>query len=408
MPTILTLACGNLVWYAFTGMETLLVLVLGLAAIHLAGSQKFAWASFFIFLGVLARPEGILIAPAVGLWRREWRVWILLIIAAGLGLVATGLWNDHLTGTFLPSTLSGRRWIIGSTDSLTLYPLEIIKNLCRLIGVWGYRLAEFTFGQKLFAVMGVPAAVGWTIAMIEMLVAFFGMIVCFKQWSFRLNVLFIWAVLVLGAYAVMLPTRGHGGRYQPMVLLVAMVFFVMGVVWLWKFFENRRVWRVGVLVLATIPVLSLVTWFSILSQSLVQFNRVHVAAGRWIDENTPKDARVAGLDIGALAYWGHRPIIDLGGLVDPAAGRALYDRTIPEYLKTQKAEYLAMVFPYTDPEVYFKDFRLDQLERAGMLKSLKTFKFEIVNKTSYWPGLAARVLANEIRIYKIVWNENSN
>jgi hypothetical protein len=152
--------------------------------------------------------------------------------------------------------------------------------------------------------------------------------------------------------------------------------------------------------------LSLITWSTILEKSLRQFDRGHVAAGKWIDENTPKNARVAGFDIGALAYFGHRHIIDLGGLIDPAAGRALYDHTIPQYLKNQNADYLAMVFPYTDPNVYFNDFQLDELERVGILKQIKTFTFPIADKENYWPGEAARVLANEIRIYKIVWNKN--
>ncbi|NLE28526.1 MAG: hypothetical protein GX629_02505 [Phycisphaerae bacterium] len=407
ISTMLVLACGNLIWYAFTGMETLLVLVLGLAAIYCAAKNKHGWMSFFVFLGVLTRPDFLLIVPAIGLLRRrEWRVWIQLLVAAGIGLLATGLLNDHLTGTFLPSTLSGRRWIIGESDSPNIHPWEILKNFFWLIGVWGYRLAEFTFGQNLVTAMGLPAAIGWTIAGIEMLVTGIGMIVGLRKRSFFLNALVLWAIFALIGYAIMLPTRGHGGRYQPMVLLTVMVFFVMGLIWLWTIGRNWKGWQVGICALAGISILSLATWVSILSQSLAHFDRVHIAAARWIDEKTSKDARVAGFDIGSLAYWGHRPIVDLGGLVDPVAGRALYHRTIPEYLQSQHAEYLVMIFPYTDPYVYFNDFRLDELERTGVLKPIKNFTFPIQDEKNYRPGDAARVLTNEIRIYRIVWHKN--
>jgi hypothetical protein len=409
LTTLLTIACGNLLWYAFTGMETLLVLVLGLAAISCTTKEKNIWAMIFVFLGVLTRPDCVLIVPAIILLKwRQWRVCVQLIFAACMGLLITALWNHHLTGTFLPSTLSGRRWIIGASDAMVLNPLEILKNFFRLIGVWGYRLTEFTFAPIWLSAMGLPLLVCRIIAMIQMFVVLIGMIACLKKKSFQINALIIWSIYVLLGYAIMLPSRGHGGRYQPMVLFTIMIFFIMGLVWLWNFFSKHHIWRIGVIILGISYLYSIMTWTIILYGSLQQFDQVHVAAGKWIDENTPKNARVAGFDIGALAYWGHRHIIDLGGLVDPAAGRALYDHTIPEYLNNQKADYLVMVFPYTDPNVYFKDLGLDQLERAGILRQVEIFTFPIENKNFYLPGEAARVLANEIRIYRIVWNEKRN
>ena len=43
-----------------------------------------------------------------------------------------------------------------------------------------------------------------------------------------------------------------------------------------------------------------------------------IPMGRWIERHTPPDAMVAAPDIGALGYFGHRRILDLGGLVTPA------------------------------------------------------------------------------------------
>ncbi len=43
-----------------------------------------------------------------------------------------------------------------------------------------------------------------------------------------------------------------------------------------------------------------------------------IPMGRWIDLHTPAGSTIATPDIGALGYYGHRRILDLGGLVTPA------------------------------------------------------------------------------------------
>jgi hypothetical protein len=43
--------------------------------------------------------------------------------------------------------------------------------------------------------------------------------------------------------------------------------------------------------------------------------------GRWLDRNAPADALVAAPDIGAVGYYSHRRILDLGGLVTPEINR---------------------------------------------------------------------------------------
>jgi hypothetical protein len=43
--------------------------------------------------------------------------------------------------------------------------------------------------------------------------------------------------------------------------------------------------------------------------------------GCWLDRNAPADALVAAPDIGAVGYYSHRRILDLGGLVTPEINR---------------------------------------------------------------------------------------
>jgi hypothetical protein len=42
-----------------------------------------------------------------------------------------------------------------------------------------------------------------------------------------------------------------------------------------------------------------------------------IPMGRWLERHTPPGSLVATPDIGALGYFGHRPILDVGGLVTP-------------------------------------------------------------------------------------------
>ncbi len=47
-------------------------------------------------------------------------------------------------------------------------------------------------------------------------------------------------------------------------------------------------------------------------------NAMQVDLGRWIDRELPRGARLAVNDIGAIAYFSRREVIDLMGLVTPA------------------------------------------------------------------------------------------
>ncbi len=401
--SIITICCGNLVWYVFSGMETLLVLSAGLAAIYFASKKQLLRSCLFIFLSALVRPEGMLVGVAILMWNyRSRRVCLSVFLSAGLGIVLSCAWNFYLTGTAMPSTMLGRRWIIGAPASAEWNPIIIAKNFFWIIGVWGYRIMQFTFGQQLFARVNY-GWIGWIGAGICVLITFLGFVIYVRKRSDISMVLILWTILQLMAYSVMMPTRGHAGRYQPMVLVVIAICFVLGIFYLWR--AARDAWlNIVVAVYVLIFISSLYTWQVITTESLVHFDRVHICAAKCIRRNTPEGARVVGFDIGALAYFSERNIIDLGGLIDPAAGKALYDGSVINYIKSKKADYLVMIFPYTDPMIYFNQLGFSRLSQRGELELLKSVDYTI--RQPYWPGEAARVLANNIKIYRITWKRN--
>lgn len=74
-------------------------------------------------------------------------------------------------------------------------------------------------------------------------------------------------------------------------------------------------------------------------------NDMQVAIGQWIDKNTPPDAVVATNDVGAIAFYGHRRIIDTVGLTEPDLAKwYLAGGDLEGYLKLRKPTY-ACLFP---------------------------------------------------------------
>ncbi len=70
-----------------------------------------------------------------------------------------------------------------------------------------------------------------------------------------------------------------------------------------------------------------------------------VAVANWVATETETDALIAAHDIGALGYFGGRPLLDLAGLVSPDVIPFIRDEDrLAAYLDSHRAEYL-VTFP---------------------------------------------------------------
>ncbi len=76
-----------------------------------------------------------------------------------------------------------------------------------------------------------------------------------------------------------------------------------------------------------------------------------VTVGKWIEGNTPAGALIAAHDIGAIGFYGNRPILDLAGLVSPEVIPFIRDEDrLADYLDRQGADYL-VTFPDWYPKL---------------------------------------------------------
>ncbi|MFP4057652.1 MAG: hypothetical protein ACLF0G_12365 [Candidatus Brocadiia bacterium] len=351
---------GNLVWISLSGMETTPFLVLALAAVWARAGERWLAAGVLAGLLVLTRPEGLALALAMGLlelWalrrggRPPWGRWAKLFAPT---LATAALYvgvNLAITGRALTSTFLGRRWLAGQPAALRLGPLALLRQGGQLAVLWGRYFHRWLFGGGLLLHLGVR----WGLAAAAVLGVAMGLVALVglarvvgepRGAAGRrspMPLLLLWALLHNAVYAVLLPVPSHGGRYQAINIVLAVVLIVVGGMRLGR---TRRLRPLGLGALALWAALCLsgtALWRTIYRDSVDHINSVHVACGRWIAENLPRDAVVATFDLGAVSYFSERRIIDLGGLVDPRMARCLFEGDAVPYLREQGVTHVAMM-----------------------------------------------------------------
>jgi hypothetical protein len=69
---------------------------------------------------------------------------------------------------------------------------------------------------------------------------------------------------------------------------------------------------------------------------------VRIAAADYIHKQIPEDKTCAASDVGALRYYGQRPLVDLGGLIDPEFVQWYLAGKLDQYLVDRGVSCLAL------------------------------------------------------------------
>jgi 4-amino-4-deoxy-L-arabinose transferase-like glycosyltransferase len=64
-------------------------------------------------------------------------------------------------------------------------------------------------------------------------------------------------------------------------------------------------------------------------------------AALWIDQNTPEDTRVGAFNAGIVAYFSERPVVNLDGVMNRPAYKALRDCRTGDFIRSSKIDYVA-------------------------------------------------------------------
>ena len=353
---VLPALSGNLDWLAFTGMEHVLFMALSLLSIVLwfrKGSSRQVSLLAGVSMGLLglARPEGLaLIVALLVIYRWCGRTLADTVRAGVVALfliVPSLLLNLKTSGTLLPMTLRGRRFLYSGTDKL-----HVGRSTFRgLILDTSRQVIAHHFFHTHSRLILFPAGI----------LAIIGLVVLVRRFPNRTSVLCLWAVLDYFAYCVTLPEPGHGGRYQPFVLLLFPALMALGLIYLLRggveWTRTRRMQRslswASVALVAGVTGLTLPRWQNALHDSIADINATHVKMANWINENYSPGTTMAVFDIGAIGYYAHIHVVDLGGLVDRNYLPYLVQRSVPEYLAEREVHYV--ILPHTGSETRFGD-----------------------------------------------------
>lgn len=338
---------GNLLWIAFCGMETMVFLLLGLLAIRSAASGRPNFiTALSLALLLLTRIEGwvlyLLLLGWLGrsLFRKKNRTRIRLVAPPWL-LIPPASWLAWTIFTgfrfheILPSTMQGKL-----ASNLFNSGLNFRGPILFL---WRHLVYFAQWPPELLAILAV-CILGLVLAWFRRRSAS-----NFQNPSSSpaplLALLSLWAIgnfllhaLCFRSTAAITPY--HYLRYQVPIFpaLCLGAIGTLSLLWgksLWKRLTRSLI----ILALSIVAGFTFQNWRSIYSDNVLQLQQSHQAAALWAKTHLPKDARIAGFDIGSLKFFSGRYVMDLGGLTDPAVWPYLQERRVGPYLVKERATY---------------------------------------------------------------------
>jgi hypothetical protein len=331
----------HLAWAAVSGMETLLFAFLVLLTLaYLAqgyrpDSRRWLGLGMLVGLSTWVRPDGVtLIAPCAlsalllePAWKQ--RIRALLLLGAGCVLLVFPYlaFNRALAGNWWPNTFFAKQAEYASMRQIPLWNRFLSLAALPLIGP---------------GVILLPGFVLWLMQAVRR-----------RSWGPLTGAAWLAGYFLL--YAIRLPVTYQHGRYIMPAIPVYLIWSLAGMAG-WVRFSAPSAWRrvLSRAWLASLIVLTMAFWVrgaSAYASDVAVIESEMVATAHWVSEHTAPGAIIAAHDIGALGYFGGRPLLDLAGLVTPDVIPFIRDETqLAAYLDAQRADYL-VTFPGWYPQL---------------------------------------------------------
>jgi len=349
---------GPMGWAMMSGMEVALSVALTLAGIYYYLKFRTGWRSTLAWvlfgLAAWARPESLLLGAFAALdsflrrfaLRQRLTFWRGFVIWLALVLVWLGF-NYSLSGALFPLTYVAKA---GKTSLFAAIAAGSFPQLKALLTVGA---------PSYFADFCVHL---WQANPVLCLLVPAGLVGLVASAFRRGNDAGLLIPLVVPGYApsigLVSPTFGaafQSGRYIGNVTALAAVVAVIGVAYVRRWTRRPRT-RLGVTVaLSALAVFNAVTVTAATIRNATRadssINRMQVAMGRWLADNTSAGATIGCDDVGAIGYFSARRIFDLHGLVtEQMLGYGQDPAGFMAFLTAWKPAYLA-IFPTVHPEL---------------------------------------------------------
>jgi len=347
---------GPIVWGALSGMEVSLAALLVAAALLAHAHERPLAAAAWVALAVLARPEALLLVPFLAAARP-----LTLRRAAVFAVVTTVvmapaiLFSLATAGTPYPATAAAKvegglvgwlggvrepaaltwirrplafftEWIVWLATTHWLLPIALVPGLVlvwrragRALGLVALALLAHPLGMALLAPYRGPA---------------------FQEGRYSIHLL----PLVVLTIAVALGSRSRSCP-APLVADAPVPAAPAAPRRMWVSAVAGAVW-LAIAAGALVPAATRYGW------AVQNINAMQVHLGRWVDARLPKTARIALNDIGAIAFFSRREVIDLMGLVTPAIipYRRRGETGVMEFVSEACPEYV-IIFPTWFPRL---------------------------------------------------------
>ncbi len=346
---------GNFTWFAFTGMEHLAFCALSALALHRwfapgtdprrPGAPAAGWLLAAL---VLTRPDAlglpVLVAALARTARRDARAVGTAVAPPGVAFALACALTRWRSGTWLPGTFGGRRWLYRFAPT-GLPPLT--RGARWLAHKWPERLRDFTLGGS--------AAAWWSLAALA-LVGITSLVIHRRRGT---GALVAWAGAHLATFVVVFPISGHGGRYQPLVPGLFLPLAALGALEIadrvGRLFAARgsvggptppALTALALAVPLVFATRSLDRWRAITDAGVTHIDGTQRTMGLWVRDHVPRGDTVATFDLGAVAYFSARPVVDLGGLVDPGYLPSLWSGHVGAYLRARGVRWVVLPAGY--------------------------------------------------------------
>ena len=359
---LLLLSSWPLIWAVNSGMETVLFIAVGLSILTLVAdmgqkgdSQSNTDKKRVVVLGVLSglliliRPDGLLLLLLVtitliaqdGTTAARLKRLALYGAMAALPLIPYLAFNLQTSGSIWPNTFYAKQ-----AEYALLLEQPLVGRTLQLLWLsWG------------------GTAVGWQGMSAAHLLLLPGIFVSFwaagrRLWQEKTAALpfvipLLWAGGHVALYGWRLPVTYQHGRYLLAATPIWILYGLAG--WLTIYAKagegrfTRPLKLAGGLILGLMSIIYLFLGAQAYAADTAFIEHEMVATARWVEANTPSDALIAAHDIGAMGYFGKRPLLDLAGLITPDIIPHLDDMAaIEAYISASDADYLVTApgWPY--------------------------------------------------------------
>jgi hypothetical protein len=219
-------------------------------------------------------------------------------------------------------------------------------------------------------------------------------------------VFLIWTILHNLSYMLFLPNPGTASRYGVLNHIALWLALAMG---LWSFAHRARLWSWLAGGMIVIAIANTVYWNGVYDANLDHMQNVRIAAAHFVRDNLSPDEQCAASDVGAIRYFSQRPIVDLGGLVDPTAGQWFLEGKYDRYVIQNSIDYLILPgHAGATDEGWFDSVEILDLAATPLFEMRQVTVFEIDRDRWLQGYLPTNNYQATVAIYRILTTDSSN